>query len=192
MTLIYRRILIFLAALSPLVYLIWAAFANRLGTDPAKVIVITTGQFAFYLLLCTLAVTPLRRMFNRLSWLQRHRRMLGLFTLFYVILHVTAFAGFILGWDLSVLGQELIKRFYIFATLPALILLILMGITSTQAMMRRLGKNWIKLHKTIYWVAILAWLHVLLQVRADYQEVVIFGLGLLLLLGIRLYWKFRR
>ena len=69
-----------------------------------------------------------------------------------------------------------------------MILLIILGVTSTKGMMRKLGKNWVKLHKGIYLVAILAWVHVLLQVRSSYADAVLFGMLTLALLGIRIFW----
>lgn len=102
---------------------------------------------------------------------------------------MTAFLIFILGLDLTLFAAELVKRPYILFTLPAVLLLILLGITSTQGMMRRLGKNWRRLHNSIYLIAVLAWLHVFLQVRSSYQDAVVFGVGVAVLLGIRLYWR---
>lgn len=192
MPVLWRRVLIFFFALIPLVFIVYKTLANQLGADPAKTIVLLTGEWAIYFLFITLAVTPLRRLVNFRSvhfrWLQIHRRMLGLFTLFYTILHVLAFLVFILGLDFLRFGKELVERPYILVTIPAVILLMALGITSTKAMMRRLGKNWLQLHKSIYLIAVLAWLHVLMQVRSSYCEAVIFGAITLLLLGIRFYW----
>lgn len=191
-----RRVLIFFLALIPLVFIVYKTLTSQLGADPAKTIVLFTGEWAIYFLFITLAVTPLRRMANfknlHFRWLQIHRRMLGLFTLFYAILHVLAFLVFILGLDFSRFGKELVERPYILVTIPAVILLIALGVTSTKAMMRRLGKNWLRLHKSIYLIAILAWMHVLMQVRSSYFEAVLFGVILVLLLVPRLYWASRK
>lgn len=193
MPVVWRRIGIFLLSLAPLIWLAWAAVQQQLGADPAKTIVLLTGHYTFYFLLLTLAVTPLRKLVKfrhfHFRWLQTHRRMLGLFTLFYALIHMTAFLIFILGLDLTLFAAELVKRPYILFTLPAVLLLILLGITSTQGMMRRLGKNWRRLHNSIYLIAVLAWLHVFLQVRSSYQDAVVFGVGVAVLLGIRLYWR---
>lgn len=196
MPVFWRRILIFFAALIPLALIVYKTLANQLGADPAKTIVLFTGEWAIYFLFITLAVTPLRRFISskkfHFRWLQIHRRMLGLFTLFYAILHVLAFLVFILGLDFFRFGKELIERPYILITIPAVILLIALGVTSTQAMMRRLGKNWIRLHKCIYLIAILAWVHVFMQVRSSYFDAVLFGVILVALLLPRLYWAVRR
>ncbi|MDR7089083.1 protein-methionine-sulfoxide reductase heme-binding subunit MsrQ [Cellvibrio fibrivorans] len=196
MPVLWRRVLIFFLALIPLVFIVYKTLANQLGADPAKTIVLFTGEWTIYFLFITLAVTPLRRLVNftnfHFRWLQIHRRMLGLFTLFYAILHVLAFLVFILGLDFSRFGKELVERPYILVTIPAVILLIALGVTSTKAMMRRLGKNWLRLHKSIYLIAILAWVHVLMQVRSSYFEAVLFGVILLALLLPRLYWAVRK
>lgn len=191
MPVIWRRVLIFLLGLTPLTFIVYSATVNRLGADPAKAIVLFTGTWAFYFLLITLAVSPLKRIANQ-HWLMIHRRMLGLFTLFYAILHMLAYLIFILGLNFAIFGSELVKRPYILLTIPAIFLLIILGITSTKGMMRKLGKNWIKLHKTIYVVAILAWFHVLLQVRSSYADAVLFGGLTAVLLGIRLYWSLKK
>lgn len=196
MPVLWRRILIFILALIPAIFILYKTLTNQLGADPAKTIVLFTGEWAIYFLFITLAVTPLRRLIQvggvHFRWLQVHRRMLGLFTLFYALLHVTAFLVFIVGLDFTRFAKELVERPYILVTIPAVILLIVLGITSTKAMMRRLGKNWIRLHKSIYLIAILAWLHVFMQVRSSYFEAVIFGSILLWLLGIRAYWYFQK
>ena len=105
MSVLWRRIVIFLLSLIPAVFITYKTFANQLGADPAKTIVLFTGEWAIYFLFITLAVTPLRRLINfkgcHFRWLQVHRRMLGLFTLFYAVLHVLAAAhegGVDLGW----------------------------------------------------------------------------------------------
>lgn len=196
MPVLWRRLCIFIAALIPLAYLVFKTINNQLGADPAKTILLFTGEWAIYGLFITLSVTPLRRLvnFNHLHfrWLQTHRRMLGLFTLFYALLHVLSYFVFILGSDLSSFGKELVERPYILVTIPAVLLLIALGVTSTQAMMRMLGKNWLKLHQSIYLIAVLAWLHVFWQVRSSYTDAAVFGLITLLLLGIRVYWHFSK
>ncbi len=191
MPVVWRRFVIFLTSLIPLAFVVYKTVSNQLGADPAKAIVLFTGTWAFYFLLITLAVTPLKRLANQ-SWLMAHRRMLGLFTVFYASLHLFAYLIFIIGLDFSSFGSELVKRPYILLTIPAIILLIVMGVTSTKGMMRRLGKNWAKLHKSIYMVAVLAWLHVLLQVRSSYADAVLFGVLTAVLLGIRFYWYLRK
>lgn len=187
----WRRVLIFGLLLLPFIWLCFNAFSQQLGADPAKTIVLFTGDWTIYCLFLSLSVTPLRRLF-RWNWLAPHRRMLGLFALFYGLLHLTAYLVFILGLDFSRLLSETIKRPYITLGFPALIILVVLGITSTKAMVRRLGKNWLRLHRWVYLAAILAWLHVLLQVRASYQDALIFGVVTSSLLGLRVYWALQK
>lgn len=192
MPVLWRRVAIFALSLLPFIWLVYKTLVNQLGADPAKTIVVFTGEWTIYFLLLTLAVTPLRRIFKfqyfHFRWLQTHRRMLGLFTLFYASLHVMAFLVFILGLDLSQFVKESVERPYILVTIPAILLLIALGVTSTQAMMRRLGKNWQRLHWAIYLIVVLAWVHVFMQVRSSYFEAALYGVIIFCLLAIRVYW----
>lgn len=187
----WRRLIIFLLSLVPMLWLCVNAITQQLGADPAKTIVLFTGEWAIYFLFASLAITPLRKFFHW-QWLQPHRRMLGLFALFYAFSHLLAYLVFILGFDFSRLIAELIKRPYIAVGFPAFLILIALGVTSTRSMMRRMGKNWIKLHRLIYLAVLLVWIHVLLQVRASYQDALIYGVIVLLLLGVRVYWLLRK
>ena len=196
MRVLWRRVGIFIVSLLPLAWITYLTFGERLGADPAKALVVFTGEWTLYFLFITLSVTPLRRLINfprfHFRWLQVHRRMLGLFTLFYALLHVPAFWVFILGLDASRFVRELVERPYILVTIPAVMLLVALGVTSTQAMMRRLGKRWQLLHNGIYLVAVLAWVHVFMQVRSSYFLAAVYGAIVVWLLGIRLYWFWQK
>ena len=187
----WRRLIIFLCALIPFAWLVFNTVTQQLGADPAKTIVLFTGEWTIYFLFITLSVTPLRRLL-KWNWLMPHRRMLGLFALFYGVLHLLSYLIFILGRDFSRLISETIKRPYITVGFPALLILIALGITSTQKMMRRLGKNWVKLHRLVYLALVLVWIHVLWQVRSSYFEAAVYGAIAAVLLGIRLFWAFRK
>jgi sulfoxide reductase heme-binding subunit YedZ len=187
----WRRLIIFLCALIPFAWLVFNTITQQLGADPAKTIVLFTGEWTIYFLFITLSVTPLRRLL-KWNWLMPHRRMLGLFALFYGLLHLLSYLIFILGLDFSRLVSETLKRPYITVGFPALLILVALGITSTQKMMRRLGKNWVKLHRLVYLALILAWIHVLWQVRSSYFEAAVYGAVVAVLLGIRLFWAFKK
>lgn len=187
----WRRLIIFLCALIPFAWLVFNTITQQLGADPAKTIVLFTGEWTIYFLFITLSVTPLRRLL-KWNWLMPHRRMLGLFALFYGLLHLLSYLIFILGLDFSRLVSETLKRPYITVGFPALLILIALGITSTQKMMRRLGKNWVKLHRLVYLALILAWIHVLWQVRSSYFEATVYGAVVAVLLGIRLFWAVKK
>jgi sulfoxide reductase heme-binding subunit YedZ len=182
--------LVFLLPLLPLAWLFDQAWTMNLGADPAQAIVKFTGLWTLRLLWITLAVTPLRRIFHW-GWLQRYRRMLGLYTLFYAVVHALAFATFILGWRPDLLLRELSERPYILVGSLALLLLIPLGVTSTRGMQRRLGARWVKLHRLVYVIALLAMVHFIWQIRSSFADQLLYGLILIWLLGYRL-WIWRR
>ncbi|MFP8966590.1 sulfite oxidase heme-binding subunit YedZ [Pokkaliibacter sp. CJK22405] len=187
-----RRFIVFGLGLIPFLWLVWCTLTNQLGADPAKTIVWETGRWALRILLVTLAVSPLRR-YAGWGWLMPHRRMIGLFALFYGVLHLLAYIFFILGGNLSQLGEELVRRPYITVGAPALLILIALGVTSTRGMMKRLGKNWQRLHNLVYLALILAWIHLLWQVRSSYFEAALYGtIGAALLLVRVVEWMKKR
>lgn len=185
-----RRWLLFLLGLMPLAWLIGRGFTTGLGTDPAQTVVTFLGEWTLYFLFITLCVTPLRKLL-KWNWLATHRRMLGLFSLFYAVLHVAGFTVFILGLDFARLGAELVERPYITVGLPAFLILVALGVTSTRGMMRRLGKNWVRLHRLVYLALFLSWVHVFWQVRASYFEAFVYGVIVVVLLGLRGFWWWR-
>ncbi len=182
---------VFLLGALPLLYLVGRVLLTDLGPDPAKAIVQYLGRWALRFLWITLAVTPLRQI-THWRWPQRFRRMLGLYALFYAVLHLIAYALLMLGGRLDLLTTELVKRPYIVVGLLSLLLIIPLGITSTRGWMRRLGKNWKRLHWLIYPSAIAALIHLIWQIRASFAEALLYGVLLCVLLGWRLWWKKRQ
>lgn len=182
--------LLFFGSLAPLAWISLQAVQQQLGADPAQVIVTFLGIWALRFLWITLAVTPARRLLG-MGWLQRYRRMLGLYALFYATLHLLAVATFILGWRPDLLLRELTERPYIIVGFSAWLLLLPLGVTSTQGWQRRLGRRWKKLHWLVYPIALLVLLHFVWLIRAGYLEVLIYTLILAFLLGYRLYLKWR-
>lgn len=178
--------LVFLTALLPLFWLTYELYANQLGVDPAKTIVDDLGTTAMQLLWITLAVTPARKLFGWRRPLQ-FRRMLGLYALFYAILHLLAVATFIMGWRIDILVREFSERHYVIAGALALTLLIPLGVTSTRGWQRRLGRRWVKLHRLVYPAALLVLLHFVWLIRASYAEAAFYSILLAFLLGYRIY-----
>ena len=176
---------VFILCLVPLAILVARAFLDDLGANPIEEITHETGQWALRLLLLTLALTPLRIIF---SWSTpiRLRRMLGLFTFFYAMLHFSTWLVLDQFFDYEEIIKDIIKRPYITVGFTALLLMTPLAITSTDAMLKRLGRNWKKLHRLVYLVAILAVIHFLWLVRADILEPAIYGSILALLLTVRL------
>lgn len=186
------KLVVFPLCLVPLGWLIFSVVNNQLGPDPGNTLTRELGEWALRFLCLTLAITPLRKL-TGINKLIRFRRMIGLFVLFYAVLHVLSYLAFMLGWQWLTLVEDLYKRPYIIVGALAVVILVALGITSTKNMMRRLGRNWSKLHKLVYLSAGLAVLHYLWLVKSDYTEPAIYGgiLGALLLSRLRLFNKKR-
>lgn len=187
------KVFLFVLALLPLAYLIAGAFffPEWLGANPAEYITRSVGDWTLRLLLLTLAVTPLRRI-TGLTGLLRLRRMLGLYTFFYALLHLSAYVSFDHVFDVAEILKDIVKRPFITVGFTCLVLLIPLAVTSTNAMVRRLGaKRWQSLHRLVYLIAPLAVLHFWWMVKRDLTEPIIYALLLALLLGYRLYFRVR-
>lgn len=185
--------LVFISSLLPLAWMVCGAFGwlgQSLGPDPVKRLEHFCGQTALNFLMITLLVSPLREL-ARLPNLLRLRRMVGLFAFFYVLLHFTIYV--VLDQELafrSVLA-DVAKRPYITIGFAALLLLIPLAVTSTNRMMRRLGRRWQKLHRLIYVIAVLGVWHYYWQVKRDVREPLLYVAILAVLLGYR-YVRWRR
>ena len=186
--------LVFAAALAPLVWLICGAlgwFGASLGADPVKKLEHELGKTALNLLLITLSVTPLRTLSGN-PHLVRVRRMLGLFAFTYVLLHFTVYLLLDLELNWRMVGSEIIKRPFITLGLLALLLLVPLAVTSTNRMMRRLGRDWQRLHRLIYLIAVLGVWHFYWQVKRDVREPLLYAGILAALLLFRLVRRYGR
>lgn len=179
---------VFLLALVPFFLLLIRVQQNNLGPDPAQELSIETGEWALRFLLITLALTPLAQLTGEIRFV-RQRRMLGLFALFYASVHFLSWMAFILGFRWRAIAEELLERPYITIGFAAYLIILALGVTSPRAMVRRLGKNWKRLHKLIYLAAVLALIHLLWILRTDIQEAVLYGGILAVLLGYRVFRK---
>ena len=176
---------VFVFALVPFAILLLRIYGNDLGPDPAQELSIETGEWTLRMLLITLAITPLRQITNRVSFI-RYRRMLGLFALFYASLHFLSWMIFLLGFRFFAIMEELVERPYITVGFSAYLILLVLGITTPKAMVRKLGKNWKRLHRLVYVAAILGTIHLLWILRSNIGEAVLYGSILVVLLGYRL------
>ena len=182
----YRYIykpLVFVAGIAPLAWLVCGAFGwfgASLGADPVKKLEHECGKTALNFLLLTLSVTPVRNILG-LPQLLRLRRMLGLFAFFYVVVHFSVYLILDLELNWSTVGADIAKRPYITIGFTALLLLIPLAVTSTNGMMRRLGRRWTQLHRLVYVIAILGVWHFYWQVKRDVREPLIYA-GILALL----------
>lgn len=182
---------VFVAALMPLAFLILRATDNDLGANPVETINRYTGDWVLRFLMITLAVTPLRKI-TGWNGLLRYRRMLGLFAFFYAVLHFLSYAWLdqFFVWDDIV--RDVIKRPYITVGFASFLMLIPLAATSTNTMIRRLGaKRWLALHRLVYLIGIGGVIHFLWLVKSDIREPLIYAVILVLLLGFRLWSRWR-
>lgn len=182
----------FTAALVPLLHLVTHALLDGLGANPIEKIERTMGYWALTFLMITLAVTPLRQLLGW-PWILRLRRMLGLFAFFYAVLHFLAYLVLDQFFDWPAIVNDVAKRPYITVGFPAFLLLIPLAATSTRAMMRRLGgKNWQRLHRSVYLIVVGGVVHYWWLAKKDISSPALFGAVLLVLLGYRLVRAGRR
>ena len=183
--------LVFVACLAPFMLVIGDAFGITagLGANPVEEILDRFGNWALRFVLLTLAVTPLRRV-TGWNWLQRFRRMFGLFTFFYALMHFLTWLVLDQGILMSAIIEDIAKRPFITIGVVALVLLIALAATSTNGMRRRLGRRWQTLHNAVYVIAILAVWHYWWQVKLDSSEPAIYAAILAVLLGYRVRGQF--
>jgi sulfoxide reductase heme-binding subunit YedZ len=180
--------LVFALSLLPFAWLVFGVFTNNLGANPAEYLERSTGDWTLRFLCITLAVTPLRVVAG-LPPLARLRRMLGLFTYFYVVLHLLCYAWFDMGFDLAETVKDIAKRPFILVGFSAFVLLTPLAATSFNRAVKAMGaKRWQALHKLVYVIAGLGILH-FFWMRAgkhNFAEVAVYAAILAALLGWRL------
>ena len=185
--------LVFLACLVPAALVVTDALelTGRLGANPIEEIQDRFGIWALRFIMIALAVTPLRRL-TGWNWLARFRRMLGLFAFFYTILHFLTWLILDQGLLVSAILEDLVERPFITIGFAALLLLTALAATSTNAIRRRMGRRWQTLHYSVYLVGFLGVWHYWWQVKKDVTEPLNYAAILALLLGARLWWRWRK
>jgi len=182
--------LVLLFGLVPFAWLFWGAATDALGANPAEFLSRATGDWTLRFLCLTLAITPLRQ-FLGWSELARFRRMLGLLTYFYVLLHLLCYSWLDMGFDWADTVRDITKRPFIWLGFGAFVLLTLLAATSLNRAVRWLGsKRWQRLHQSVYAVAALSLLH-FFWMRAgknNFTEVWVYAAVIAVLLG----WRVRR
>ncbi len=180
--------IVFVAGLVPLGWMVCALFGwfgFSAGVDPVKFLELENGKTALIFLLLTLLITPVRDL-ARQPQLLRLRRMLGLFAFFYALVHFSVYVVLDLDFDWRMVGADILKRPYITVGFTALVLLVPLAVTSTNRMMRRLGRRWTRLHRLIYAIAALGIWHYYWQEKIDVRTPIRYALVLAVLLGYRL------
>ena len=184
--------IVFVLCLVPITLLVVDILTGNISADPIEDITNVTGQWGIRLLLVTLAITPLRSItgINQLILL---RRMLGVFCFFYILLHFLTWLVIDNFFDIQRMFEDIVERYYILFGSAAFTMLIPLAATSTNRMVKWLGaKRWLKLHKLVYLIGILGVVHFYLQVKADITQPVIYAAILAVLLGFRVYKKYRK
>jgi sulfoxide reductase heme-binding subunit YedZ len=180
----WLRILTHLGALTPLAWLLWDWWTNQLTVNPIQDITFRTGKPALILLVLSLACTPVNTLFG-LRQVIPLRKPLGLYAFMYVSLHFLIFVGLDYGFDLGLLYEAIFEKRYALVGFAAFLILLPLAITSTKGWMKRLGKNWKRLHRWVYLVGLLAVIHYIWLVKSDIREPLVYGAIVILLLLVR-------
>ena len=178
------QVAVHVAACVPLALLVLDYAIDGLGANPIQAITFRTGKTALVLLVLSLAVTPLATF----GWrgVVRLRRPLGVYAFVYVALHFLTFIGLDYGFNLAYLRDGLIEKPFALVGLAAGTLLFPLALTSTRGWMRRLGRNWKRLHWLVFIAAPLAIVHYVWQVKADWRQPLLYGLAVAILLVLRI------
>jgi len=185
----YLKVVIFIFSLVPIFYIIYQILTNQLGPEPIKDITHHTGKWTLYFIVITLSMTPLKKITKINIWIN-YRRMFGLFIFFYASVHLMTYVGLDYRFDLTSIGDDIIKKKYIFIGFSAWLLLIPLAVTSNKRMIRILKDKWKKLHRLIYLISLFGVTHYLWLVKRDLTEPLIFLAVILILLAFR--FKFKR
>ena len=165
-TIISLKVLTWIACLWPVGLLAYGAVTNTLGADPTSKIELTTGYNTLLLLILSLAITPLRRLWSRLRWLIQFRRLLGLFAFFYGTVHMLTYVALYAGFDVNSMLNDIAKRRFITVGVAAWLMLVPLAATSTNWAIRKLGgPRWRRLHMLVYPAAICGIVHYWWQVK---------------------------
>ena len=182
----FAKLLVLVNAAVPGVLLAWDAAHHRLGANPVNFAILTTGMSALIFLMLTMAVTPLRKI-SGWNWIIFSRRTLGLYAFFYALAHFLIFFSLDRSFSVSSTLSEMVKRKYLLVGATGLLVMVPLAVTSTNAMIKRLGgKRWRALHRIAYVAAIAGVIHFYMQVKADVRRPLLFAAVLTILLGYRL------
>lgn len=184
------KALLFVLCLLPLAASLWQALSGQ-AVNPVETLTRDSGSWALNLLLAGLAITPLRRL-GAPGWLLRLRRMLGLYTFFYGVLHLLSYLWLDQFFDWQAIWHDILKRPFITVGMAAMLLMLPLAITSSDGWMRRLKRNWGRLHQLTYPLAICGVLHYWWLVKRDITQPALYATILAVLLAWRLWQRWPR
>lgn len=179
------KALLFVLCLFPVVLLVWQFFADALGANPIEAITHGTGDWTLRLLLITLLMAPLKKL-SGWYWPIRVRRMLGLFAFFYACMHLSTYLWLDQFFDWHEIWLDILDRPFITVGMLAFVLLVPLALTSNRFSVKKLGRNWKRLHRLAYVIPVLGVLHFWWLVKADIREPAIYAALLGVLLFMRL------
>jgi sulfoxide reductase heme-binding subunit YedZ len=182
---LWLPILAHVTALMPLVLLVLDFTRGGLSANPIREIQLRTGQYALVLLVLSLASTPISAIFH-LQQVRRLRRLLGLYAFSYVSLHFLNFLWLDYGFDFGLIREDIFEKWFAVVGFIAFLFLIPLAATSTRGWMKRLDKNWKRLHWLVFPAVVLAVAHFALQAKGDLQEPLVYGAVVVLFLILRL------
>ncbi|MGZ8907486.1 MAG: sulfite oxidase heme-binding subunit YedZ, partial [Methylobacter sp.] len=185
------KIIVFLLSLLPFGLLVYGAANDQLGANSIESLHFGFGDWALRFLCIGLALTPIKTLTGQ-GWPMRFRRMMGLFTFFYASLHLLVFIVLDLSLSWGAFKDEVPKSPYILMGLLTFLLLVPMAVTSTKKMQKRLGRNWLTLHRLVYVAGLTALVHYFWLVKSDYTEPLIYAGVISILLAVRIAVYSRR
>ena len=186
----YFKPFVFILCLLPLGIIILDIYYNNLGAEPVKKIMNHFGEWTLIFICLTLTMSPLKRITNLGFWI-KFRRMLGLFVFFYATIHLLTYVGLDYRFDWEPIINDVLKKKYIFIGFSAWLLLIPLAITSSQKMIKILGRNWKNLHRLVYVIAIFGSLHYIWLSKTIFFKPLIYTLIIVVLLALRIKIKNR-
>ena len=186
----YFKPFVFILCLLPLGIIILDIYYNNLGAEPVKKIMNHFGEWTLIFICLTLTMSPLKRITNLGFWI-KFRRMLGLFVFFYATIHLLTYVGLDYRFDWEPIINDVLKKKYIFIGFSAWLLLIPLAITSSQKMIKILGRNWKNLHRLVYVIAIFGSLHYIWLSKTIFFKPLVYTLIIVVLLALRIKIKKR-
>ena len=184
----YIKVTIIFLSLLPILIIFYQIIYNQLGPEPVKEIMHVTGNWTLRFIIITLAMTPLKKLTKLNFWI-RYRRMFGLFVFFYASAHMMTYVGIDYRFDWSSIGDDIVKKKFIFAGFLAWLLLLPLALTSSKKMIRLLKDKWKKLHRLIYITSLLGIIHYLWLVKVVTAEPLIYLMIIIILLILRIKLK---
>ena len=188
----FAKLLVLVNCAVPAALLGWDALHHQLGANPVNFAIRTTGMLTLIFLMLTLLITPLRKV-TGWNWIIFSRRTLGLYAFFYASVHFLIFFSLDRSLSVSSTLTEMVKRKYLIIGSTGLLVMVPLAITSTNAMIKRLGgKRWRALHRLAYVAAIAGVIHYYMQVKKDVSQPLVFAAVLSVLLGYRVVDHYRK